>query len=155
MSVRDFKQALHESAESVFKAAQWLQRTYGCTVRINPPPRDHSTGQEVYERDMGDIIASFERVVEVKHRKNLTFTCAEDFPFDDIMIASVEPTDTHQIHMWVFLNKDMTHAIIVKGKEKKNFIKKDVYCWNTKKYELKYLCPKEHVQFVQISNNSS
>lgn len=153
--IRDFKKALDASANSVFHTAKWLQKTYGCTVQINPPPVDPKTNELTYEQDKGDIIVTFEKIVEVKHRTSMKFTCAEDYPFDTIMVASVEPTDRHQVYMWVILNSDMTHAAIIKGKNKNHFIKEDVYCWPTKKYELKYLCPKEFVDFVDMRNNSS
>ena len=155
MTVRDFRKALAASTDSVFHAAKWLQKAYGCTVRISPPPVDPETKQPIFERDAGDIVVTFERVVEVKHRPSLEFTSAEDYPFNTIMVANVEPSDLHQIHMWVILNKNMTHAAVIKGKDKKHFIKENVYCWPTKKYELKYMCPKEFVQFVDINNPAS
>ncbi len=141
--------------DSVFHTAKWLQKTYGCTVRISPPPVDPVTKEPLLMQDAGDIIATFERIVEVKHRPSLEFTCAEDYPFETIMVANVTPTDRHQIYMWVILNAKMTHAAVIKGEHKIHFIKEDVYCWPTKKNELKYMCPKEFVDFVQMDSDST
>jgi hypothetical protein len=145
--VRDFYKALEASEESVFKAAQWLRRDKNVTVRI---PRKKDVPDSGDARDEGDIIAYVERIVEVKEKPNFNFTCKEDFPYETIMVSNVESADRHVVHMWIIVSGNKTHAAIISGKSKAYFIKKNVFCPNTEKMELKYMCPTEHVEFVKL-----
>jgi len=150
MSIRDFQRARDASEGAVFKAAQWLQRDKNVTVRITPQKPMPDSGNVADRRDDGDIIAYVERIVEVKEKPKIFFTCREDFPFDTIMVSNVDSADRHVVHMWIIVSGNGTHAAVISGKSKGYFEAKDVWCINTKKYEKKYLCPVEHAEFVQL-----
>jgi len=150
MMVRDFQKARDASDEAVFRAAQWLQRDKNVTVRINPEPPMPDSGNWMDKRDGGDIIAYIERIVEVKEKPDYKFTCREDFPFDTIMVSNVESADRHVVHMWIIVSGNKTHAAVILGKHKPQFQKKNIWCPNTEKHELKYMCPVDYVEFVKL-----
>lgn len=150
--VRDFYKALADADGPMFQAAQWLRKTYGCSVMIRPVQKIPDSGDPKDARDDGDIIAFFEKVIEVKEKPEYKFTGAHDFPFDTIMVANVEPTDRHHVDLWIIISGNRTHAALIKGDCKKHFLKKNVWCPNTAKYEEKYMCPVEHVKWVNLTD---
>jgi hypothetical protein len=152
MAVRDFNKALANADASMFQAAQWLRKKYNCTVMIRPVNKIPDSGDPRDARDDGDIIAYFEKVVEVKEKPEYNFTGAHDFPFDTIMVANVEPTDRHNVDLWIIISGNKTHAAMIKGEHKKHFIKKNVWCPNTEKHEQKYMCPVEYVKWINLTD---
>lgn len=142
----DFKRQVAASEPAKYIAAEFLQRWKRCSVIIRPPG-----ALPVGSQDEGDIIAFVERIVEVKHRQ-FEFTCAEDYPYPDIIVSNVPSADRHNVGMWIIMNKSKTHAAIVSGEKKKaHFFKRKFFATNTNQYEENYVILKEYAKFVKLS----
>lgn len=145
-----FFKELVKSIPAQFEVAKWLFMQRRGKIDIYIPRL--GTDQLNFVDD-GDIIVNNEWVVEAKHRPNLNFTCANDFPFPDkkIIVSNVAPTDRKpKTVMWVILNGPMTHAAIVYRSTMPKWEKKNVWCGNYKRHELKYLVHVDHVKFVEL-----
>lgn len=76
-----FLEDLEKSKTAVWKAAQWLSsRGFHVTVRATIA-RPSADAMEEFA-DCGDL--EIIKRVEVKQRRNLRFTSAEDYPFDTV-----------------------------------------------------------------------
>ena len=53
---------------------------------------------------------------------------------------------------WASITKNIgtASAAVILGRHKEYFVKSNVWCPNTAKYEQKYMCPVEYVEFVQL-----
>jgi hypothetical protein len=150
MTVRDFNKARDASVPAVFLAAEYLHVRYNCSILVNPQKKMPDSGNVLDQRDDGDIIAYFQKVVEVKEKPDYRFTSADDFPFDTIMVSNVEAADRHHVDLWIIVSGDKVHAAVIRGKHKQYFLKKEVWCPNTHKNEWKYMCPIQYVEFVNL-----
>jgi len=113
-------------------------------------------GEYGYPYDM----ATFYRPVgflrhEIKHRDDLIFTCAEDFPFDSILVDRKKKVDGSEgeVDFYVSINKGLTHFAIIyyKCTRDKWYPRLQI----DRKYDppheyLAYFCPIEFVQFGEL-----
>jgi len=148
-----FIDALVLSQTPVKVAANWL-RELGYYVRM-PEMKIAPTRENNFKyRDSGDLWLSINGVqmrVEVKHRKNLNFTCCEDYPFETIFIDE-QYTIQKPGKLWAYmiLNKDMTYAAVVLSETSRHWVveeKEDPRQDRPCKF---CVCPKSKALFLKV-----
>lgn len=110
-----FQERLEKSHRAVWRVAYWFWRK-GREVSI---PKKFLDGP-----DQGDLFVNGDRV-EVKH-KDVAFTDAADFPFNDVLLGEVNSFDRADPKpvSYILVNRDLTHCLIV--------LCKDSQTWTTR-----------------------
>lgn len=143
-----FFENLVNSIPAQFHVARWLYALRRGKIDIFIP----ALGTDLDKfTDGGDLIINGRDVVEVKHRYKIPFTCADDWPFADMIVSNVEPTDRKaDTFMWVIVNKDMTYGARIMATSKPHWRKRYMWCGNFKRHEWKYVVGLEHVKFFRF-----
>lgn len=149
-----FRSAVATSWNAVFAFAKFCHSKRSFDVWI-PAPRmrvdfEHRNGfgdmADLWVRKPGDQkwVA-----VEVKCRE-LTFTCADDYPYPTVFVDRKEKADKARPYAYICLNKAMTHAAVIYGDSRSRWISSERHD-RVKQYPLSvYECPLADVTFVQI-----
>jgi hypothetical protein len=145
-----FGKRYDKSFDAIFKVAQFLHGTHGLSVEV--PKAQKAPNRHVADsyKDFGDIIIHRPQYVEVKH-KTYHFTCAEDFPFRDIIVANKKAVDRNwKAYAYFIVNKAMTHAAIIKTSTKDQWYIKEILDKERNSNEEKYMCPIHLAKFVEL-----
>ena len=146
-----FTQDFSESHSAVLVVAQWLA-TKGYDVTVPAPRvRPSATHRRKYA-DHGDLMVH--KRLEVKHRKNLSFTCMNDYPYPTILVDVCHSWDNAnpKAEAYVILDVDMSHAAIVLGTTAGQWQREELYSRN--RMRMHYVCDKSLCTFVTINGNS-
>lgn len=143
------------SHHAVFKVAEWFHCQWNMGIGVKSKKLAPTYEERHLYTDDGDFL--FKRpgkdkweIAEVKH-KNMEWTDVESFPYETIFVSNVHSVERgHEPHLWVLVNKSLTHAILIPKSTKKFWIKDTVYNRNSGKEEEKYLCAKHLAQFHKI-----
>jgi hypothetical protein len=143
------------SHHAVFKIAEWFHCQWNMGIGMKSKKLSPTYEERHMYSDDGDFL--FKRpgkdkweIAEVKH-KNMHWTDADSFPYDTVFVSNVHSVERgHEPHLWVLVNKSLTHAIIIPKSTKRFWIKETVYNRNSGKEEEKYLCAKHLTQFHKI-----
>ena len=152
----EFAKVFVASHRAVFQVAEWFHHKWNMSIGIKAKKLAPSYEERHRFTDGGDFL--FKRpnkdlweIAEVKH-KNMEWTDEASFPYQTIFVSNVHSVDRgHNPHLWVLVNKSITHAIIIPKSTKRFWIKEKVFNRNTNKEEEKYLCAKHLAQFHQMS----
>jgi hypothetical protein len=144
-----FKSRLEGSRHAMFVVAEWLHkkgRSVGVMIRkfvVSP-----TAAEAIYYVDEGDVLLTYR--YEVKRLININFTCRKDFPYDNVMFASVASAQRagEEVIGWYVVSGDYRTVAVVNRALTREFWE----VWegrapNTGNLERNYVCPKEHVQF--------
>ena len=150
-----FVESFVASHHAVFKVAEWFHHQWNMSIGIKGKTLSPTYEERHQYSDDGDIL--YKRpgkdkweIAEVKH-KNMHWTDEASFPFNTVFVSNVHSVERgHEPHLWVLVNRSLTHAIIIPKSTKKFWIKETVYNRNSEKEEEKYLCAKHLVQFHPI-----
>ena len=117
-----FTSYLQGSGKAVAKTAEMLL-SKGSAVVIPPTQITPSREQRNDYVDEGDLL--IQQRVEVKQRKDIAFTCRNDFPFHTIIIDEVHKFDRAwpKPIYYVIWNKDLTHFAIAMCKHAEKWVK--------------------------------
>ena len=154
METAEFIRSLEDARPSVFRVAEWINR--GSSVvpsrTVIIPALDYFAGTDDGDLFVQDKIG-VRLKVEVKHKKNDYFTCADDFNFSDMIVSNVNTVRRQwgTVIAYVIVNTPMTHAAVILFEHQDKWTTKSIYAKNTKKVEQFFLCPKEHAIFVKIT----
>lgn len=145
-----FESDLRGSDPSVLLIARWLREKHGKTVVIPPLLVRPSVEQRGDYADGADLAVLMR--VQVKRRPTLHFTCRADYPYQDGIIVDVAYLWDRMLDKPLFyaiLNKDSTHAAIVKQDTSKHWTKRTLPSRGRDREH--YICPLEHVSFCELS----
>lgn len=147
----DFTKRFKASRPSVFKVAEYLNREKNCSVYIPKMELAPNKTLAALYRDDGDIIVNNKHIIEVKG-KSILFTCADDWPFRErnIIVANVASADRHDVFAFFIVNQHQTHAAVIRGDTKSQWIKDEIPDRRRGTIEEKYLCPIDLVEFVKL-----
>lgn len=148
-----FPQDLYESQRYVWQAAQWLSRKgYNVTVR---PIRLRPTVAEMGAyADLGDL--EIHQRIEVKHRRALSFTSREDYPYSTVMVDVCHTWDNAwpKPYAYLIFNREATVLAIVKGDTFPQWIRVEKMDSAKSRMRKLYECPLELVNFVRVRNDA-
>lgn len=100
--------------------------------------------------DDGDLWIVEKKRVEVKGSRHI-FTCREDYPYPDMLIANEEAVDRARDAMaWFIVSGDYTHAGIVMCDTQEHWKVVELKPRNTGNLEKFYSVPVEHVKFIKL-----
>jgi hypothetical protein len=149
----EFLKALQGSRTAVFRVAEWVHRgSKGVKGRTITIPHMEGDGP-----DSGDLFVEDEIQgtikLEVKQKLNHHFTSRETYPHDTVIVANTGTVHRNwgTVVAYVITNAEMTHAAIVPFDTFKKWFKQEIHSKNTDQVEEYYMCPKEYVTFVKIS----
>ena len=145
----DFVDDLKNSQQWVDRAAAWLNangiKTEVAPLRIRPDIeewKDYS--------DSGDLRVTLP--AEVKHREEIDFTCADDFPFPTVIVDKRRKYDRMKVkplfHM--IISASGNHFIFIPKHTKDKWIKTTRFDSNAKRDIDYYECPLEYVAFYKM-----
>ena len=150
-----FVSRLQKSRASMFRVGQWLH-LHGMSIyipAIRVAPKDGNNEEYFDECDIQVECPKRGRFkIEVKHI-NTNFTGKDDWPHGKTTIVSNQGTierNWGKIRAYILVNKNMTHAMIIRGDTCDKWEKKTIFATNTNKDEVFYVCLLEHVSFVKI-----
>jgi hypothetical protein len=147
----EFITALHQSQDAVDKVAGFLK---GRGAEVSVPElkvRPDFTQRFAYQDD-GDIHIT--QRVEVK-RKQLDFTCADDFPFATVMTDAAYKINSipwGHLHSYFVLNRAMTHAALVLNHTRPQWVEETVYDSKERERRTYLACPKELAHFFPLES---
>ena len=98
--------------------------------------------------DGGDLIV-YDMAVEIKHL-GCDFTCHDDWPFRDYIVASINEIDNHKPRWIITLNRAATHYGLLTLGTKSQWWKKSVYDKNRPHPTECYACNVALVQFFKV-----
>lgn len=146
-----FGERYDKSFSAIFRVAEFLHGKRNLSVEI--PKAQKAPNKEVADsyKDFGDIIIHRPNYVEVKHN-TFHFTSAEDFPYQEIIVANKKAVDRNwKAYAYFIVNKNMTHAAIIKTNTKDQWIIRDIPDRERGTIETKYMCPKHLAEFVKLT----
>ncbi len=146
--VRDLK----ASVKHTEKVAEWL-RSRGFKDIVVLPIRIRSSIAKMSEcSDDGDMVVDGMRA-EAKHRKQINFTCAEDFPYDTIIVDVVHAFDKAdpKPEFYVLTNKSLTHCCVVHCWTSQSWKKTTRWDRGKKRNRAFYECPIRLAEFFKFS----
>jgi hypothetical protein len=147
-----FVEDLANSVSAVLAVARYLSaKGYAVEIPpglIRPTPEEN----EIY-RDNGDLFVLRKTRIEVKHRPELHFTGAADFPFPTMIVDVAHSWDraNPKPARYLICNDDLSHAGVIEAGTREHWIQTerlDRHCGRTRSY---YECPIELVQFIRLS----
>lgn len=147
-----FVEDLKESQRYVWAVARWLSGQ-GEQVVVLPQSIRPSAEDRMKYSDGGDL-AIIKRV-EVKHRDNLHFTSAADYPYDSVMVDAAHKYDLATIkpYAYIILNKDVTCCAIVYASTKNTWKRESKF--DKGRYQDFYMCPVGYAIFKNITVNEA
>ncbi len=109
---KKFLTHLRESRKAVWTVAEALF-DQGFSPTINCSGEMPEGGNRVDYVDDGDLHINLK--IEVKHRKKLSWTCREDFPYPDLFICAKRSFDFSfpKPYAYINLNDSMSHVAII------------------------------------------
>jgi hypothetical protein len=142
---------IEKSKSGVHRVAAWLNEK-GYTVVVPPVVAVQCSYEDRMNYvDNGDLF--IQQRIEVKAR-SIDFTCAEDYPFKDGMYVCAKHSYDNarpKPHSYIYLNRAMTHAAIIKSATYKHWEIKMVKDSRYKDFvQPTYSCPLSMVQFTKI-----
>lgn len=145
----DFVDDLAESDACSLHVAAWL-RSCGKECSVPPQRVRPNVAERMQYSDCGDIYVR--QRIEAKHRHNITFTNASDFPYPTIIVDVVELFERKWPvpYAYVIANAPLTHAAIVLVSTKPDWTRgmaHDSNCGRAREY---YYCPVKRATFVSI-----
>lgn len=150
-----FVRRFQTSRTAIFKVAEYLHREKGLNVAIPSMVLSPNVSSSMGYSDKGDLFvwANGKKtfIIDVKH-KQIDFTCAENFPFQDeyIMVASVASVTRLPAFAYFVVNRQMTHAFVVKGDTKHLWHISHVKDKERGDSEDKYMCYIGLGEFVEL-----
>ena len=147
----EFLAALSDSQAAVDTVAAFLAK-HGATVAVQPVKVRPTFEQRFEYQDSGDIHIT--QRIEVK-QKQTDFTCSDDFPFETIITDAVYKVDTipwGQLHSYVIVNRDMTHAALVPSQTRKHWTPMRVWDSKEREHRSYYTCPKSLATFFTLES---
>lgn len=144
-----FKSELAQSHETVYSVAHWLTGK-GYSVTLPPRSVADKAGDWKDHADSGDLQLHLR--LEVK-RRQIDFTCAADFPYDDIMVVEKKAYDRANPKPFTYylMNRAGTHAAVVRTATADRWKLRRVKDRRRTNYEQDvYHCPKELVSFQKL-----
>lgn len=148
-----FLTRLRASSDAVLRVASWLHRL-GKTVEISALTYAPTAADAVKHIDDGDLFVIRREAVEVKHL-GVSFTSREDWPFREVFVANRASVERKEgrVMAYVSLNKEMTHAAVIKATTRKHWYLTAVRASNTGNEEQFFACPLEYVWFTALADN--
>lgn len=90
--------------------------------------------------------------VEVKHRPDIPFTCAADYPYDTIMVAKQESVDkADDAATYVTVSADLRYGAFIPIRTRPVWKEMECRAGNTGNIERQYLCPKPLARFERLA----
>lgn len=149
-SDEDFVSVLKDSDKYVGLVEAWLQ-SKGADLERDPLEIRPDFESRASYRDNGDL--RIKQRVEVKHRPDILFTCAEDYPYDSVIVNSANLIDgIDSIRRWahVIVSGNGTHACIILERTRYLWFKQDKFDSKDQETTSFYFCPVEHCKFVSL-----
>lgn len=144
-----FVDDLRASQTAVWKVAAWLQARGNNVVvralRIRPSAESYPE-----YADAGDL--ELIQRVEVS-RRSCMFSCAEDYPFDAVLVDAVHKCDraVPKPFAYVIVNRDETAVAVVYGRTRVHWTERTIFNSKTNRGDRRvYFCPLEHVLFYPL-----
>lgn len=140
---------LDKSAETVWMVARWLQGT-GFPVTVNPTFKTPDYEHRMEYVDGGDLF--IQQRIEVKG-SGTTFSCADDFPYDDAIVCAKHSFDNAKPRpfAYVIVSACKKHAMIVLASSHKKWVSKRLKDKTKVDYEQDfYLIPKQLAVFKEL-----
>jgi hypothetical protein len=148
-----FSKRFNASRAAIFRVAEFLHRERGlsvCIPRMELAPNVQSSASYSDKGDIYVYTSSKKKfIVDVKH-KQVDFTCAEDYPFSDIMVVGLASAVRLTAYAYFIVNRDMTHAFVVKGDTKNQWTIENFPDKERGDREEKYMCSKTLGEFVKL-----
>lgn len=152
-----FVKHLNESKYGVWLVADWLNDKHKFDVTITSNTVSKGYEDRMDHVDRGDLYISKPSIepmrVEVKSL-SAEFTCKEEWPFGGEMIVCAKHSYDNaepKPYMYVLLNNQKTHAIIIKGEDHDKW---RVKVYPDKRYENMvqsfYITSVEDVKFIEL-----
>lgn len=152
-----FVKRLLASRHSVFVVAEWLSER-GHDVRI-PAIKARREDQKIEDFvDDGDIFISKdggpERRIEVKNTRH-TFTGADDYPYQDVIIANKAAIDRigDNLSAFIIIGSDLENVIIISEATRPHWHIKSITPRNTGNIEHFYACGKDRLKFLKLRDD--
>lgn len=122
----------------------------GYPVHVNPVQVRPDPSVRAEYADKGDLVIS--QVIEVKHRKELSFTGKADFPYPSIIVDVCHTFDRARPkpYAYVILNKPMTVAFVIRSATRARWFKTEKFDRHANRTRSFYECPIEHVEIMRI-----
>ncbi|WP_286995269.1 hypothetical protein [Acinetobacter sp.] len=111
-NLKKFQSHLRESRGPVWRVAEALfEQGFSPTVKYSQVMEEGDPWR-LYADD-GDI--SLDIKIEVKHRKKIGWTCANDFPYDTLLVCAKASYSRAfpKPYAYIHLDDDMSHAAII------------------------------------------
>jgi hypothetical protein len=155
-----FVEDIKKSAPAVWVVAKWLWKQ-GNTVIIPPIKIRPNIERRLEYSDSGDVFfipgggINMENgiLIEVKHRKKLIFTCADDYRFKTVFVDTCHKYERKQVKPYAYfaVNKNMTHAAVTRVKKTiQDWRKKTIFDEEKGREEIIYECPIRLVDFERL-----
>lgn len=153
-----FVDDLKASVPDVARVAQWVRERYKCETTIFPLRIRRVASEMAGSSDDGDFdahIGGLDYRVDGKrwgkHQKK-DFTCREDFPYDEIFVCECHQWDKLKTKAmtYIIMNKAATFAGIVRGASRWSWTAIDYFDEPKERWRRGYLCPLDHVEWVEI-----
>jgi hypothetical protein len=144
-----FQKRLRASGSAMVAVAAHLHAK-GCSVEIRPIKVAATAGEAEHFLDDGDLIVR--RRYEVKHRPDIDFTSALDWPHTDMIVSRVGVVDRagDDVAAYVIVNASMTYCAIIPYRTKPWWRKGNILASNTGNVEDNYFCPLNQVIFEKM-----
>jgi len=147
----DFQKRLGKSSPTVFAVAEHFH-CKGHIVQVNAVHIAPTAAEAEHYLDDGDLFVLLR--YEVKHRPKLSFTCARDYKYEDVMVGRKQSVDRagDSVTAYMIVNAARTHAAVINIKKTREFWRVgDERASNTNNIETFYFCPMVLVEFVKLS----
>jgi len=148
-----FSRRFNNSREAVFKVAQYIWREKCLTVTIPAMELAPNVSNALNYIDQGDIICHVpngkDYVIEVKGNTH-DFTSAEDYKYKRIIINEVGKAHRINAFAYFVVNRNLTHACIVKSDTMDQWEVDDVYDKYLKTSAKTYFAPISVGEFIKL-----
>jgi hypothetical protein len=145
----NFFELLDASQSTVWMAAQWLvSRGFNVKVNASGKTPDHENWKKY--ADNGDLEVS--QRVEVK-RSGYDFTCAQDYPFENMIVCAKHSYDNAIPKPYVYLifNKAGTHVARIYSRQRHEWFEQEKEDGRFKGYkQVFYFINRNKVNFVPL-----
>jgi len=148
-----FTKRFQNSRAAVFKVAEYIWREKGLGVTIPSMELAPNVTKSAEYVDKGDIIchtaSGNDFIIEVKGTKH-SFTSVSDYPFKSVLINEVHKTHRVNAFAYFIVNKDRTHAFVVKTDTMDQWTSRDVTDSERGDTEKAYFCTFNLGEFVEL-----
>jgi len=146
-----YKSHISKSSSAVWAVAKYIH-SLDISVTVNKTEVAPSK-EEYYDYvDDGDIIAhtsSGDKIIEVKN-VSLEFESHEDFIYDTFIVCAKRAFDRHETKPYAYflVNKNMTHAMIVKSETKDSWQVKELKDHRYQNWEQKFYISNHNIHKI-------